>query len=725
MRRFIAMRFVGTTLATLLAASCGGGGDSGPGQPMISGNPPSGTTGAAYPGFAFTVTSGGTAPFTWSERGTLPPGLSFSSTGQLSGTPVMAGTFPIYITVTDSAGLTNSIQLPLKIADSPILISAAPPPGGTVTCPYAGFTFTASGGSPGYTWTITGGALPAGLTLTPDGMLSGTPTTMGPFKFTVTATDSAQPPQPKSQPFQLTVDPSVTPPINTPVNSLGGGGAFWIPYRSTSVSSSCGQTGVFVIPSNALTTTPTYVTTSANTMVLASGQNVTVNGSNAVTAYSPATLMFAATDTDNNIHVYGLNLLSPSTPTANQISSLSLPLAPGAALDAVICDFHASSGNLLQPTTAFAVLHIAGTTGCNTTGDRWEVVHYTDSPATVPTLVSITTTDIQELYAPSGALVGLVLLDPASSKLYVYADDSFKAPANAIPGVASVGTVYSNNNVTASGTAFTGTVLFLAVTPTGGAQSLYRLSYTIPTAATSEYTAAAGGVSTLGPGVSDGTNVYFTDNGTAQFIVQESLAGGMWRKLLNNPTGIRFSLVGSNGSLLVMSDGSLATLPVDTSSTGATALGFGSNAGVFMVQTTPGTPSTALVFATTRVLSYRPSYSSTVLTPGGVVKRGGSRYSYFIYEGTSGLSGYVLQVGYYGPGPLTLSAINLETLAATALQTPAHTTFRVALSGIRVQLAGLSNFIGAGEFLGQGLAYDLSKDLVVPIVVANTNVALF
>lgn len=161
----MAVRLFGAALLTVFAAGCGGGGGSGPSPPVISADAPSGTTGMAYPAFAFSVTSGGTPPFAWSETGALPPGLTLSSTGQLSGSPALAGTFPINVTVTDSSDppLTNSASVSLKIADSPILISTAPPPPiGTVTCPYAGFTFMASGGSPAYTWTVTEGAVPAG-----------------------------------------------------------------------------------------------------------------------------------------------------------------------------------------------------------------------------------------------------------------------------------------------------------------------------------------------------------------------------------------------------------------------------------------------------------------------------------------------------------------------------------------------------------------------------------
>ena len=49
---------------------------------------------------------------------------------------------------------------------------------------------TASGGTPAYTYVLAGGALPAGLSLAA-ATISGTPTTAGPYAFTIRATDSA------------------------------------------------------------------------------------------------------------------------------------------------------------------------------------------------------------------------------------------------------------------------------------------------------------------------------------------------------------------------------------------------------------------------------------------------------------------------------------------------------------------------------------------------------
>ncbi len=70
-------------------------------------------------------------------------------------------------------------------------ISLAPSnlPGGTKGMSYSQ-AITASGGTGPYTYLVTGGALPAGLSLSSGGTLSGTPAAGGTFPFTVTATDA-------------------------------------------------------------------------------------------------------------------------------------------------------------------------------------------------------------------------------------------------------------------------------------------------------------------------------------------------------------------------------------------------------------------------------------------------------------------------------------------------------------------------------------------------------
>lgn len=53
------------------------------------------------------------------------------------------------------------------------------------------FQLEATGGVGPYTWAITAGALPAGLSLSTAGLISGTPTVSGTFTATFTVTDNS------------------------------------------------------------------------------------------------------------------------------------------------------------------------------------------------------------------------------------------------------------------------------------------------------------------------------------------------------------------------------------------------------------------------------------------------------------------------------------------------------------------------------------------------------
>nr|WP_245863727.1 IPT/TIG domain-containing protein [Caulobacter mirabilis] len=81
-------------------------------------------------------------------------------------------------------------------------------------------TLTASGGTAPYRFVVTTGALPAGLTLSPAGVLSGVPTVGGSFGFTVTATDSSTGTGPFSvaQAFTLSLKAAV-PQLAAPIEA--------------------------------------------------------------------------------------------------------------------------------------------------------------------------------------------------------------------------------------------------------------------------------------------------------------------------------------------------------------------------------------------------------------------------------------------------------------------------------------------------------------------------
>lgn len=246
--------------ALTLLVGCGGG--SYQPQTVITPPPPlaiasaalpSGTVGTPYAGNGFSLAaSGGVAPYSWTLAGggSLPQGLNLSTSGLISGTPQLAVSYLITVTVTDSASKPAHVSTDYQITVADVLtITSGSPPNGTVGTDYGpistqhiycyataasvgfgvacsgctpaaqcgtlpwchgvgnqirplpctktthvfkGFTFVAAGGIAPYTWSASG--MPPGIDVDPStGEILGTPTTLGSYSVLVTVTDSASP----------------------------------------------------------------------------------------------------------------------------------------------------------------------------------------------------------------------------------------------------------------------------------------------------------------------------------------------------------------------------------------------------------------------------------------------------------------------------------------------------------------------------------------------------
>ena len=154
---------------------------------------PNGTIGAAY---NETITAtGGTPTYTFDVvSGSLPPGLSLSLTGALTGVPTTAGSFTFTVRATDANQCFGSrvYTIDINAVGCPtITLSPATLPAATAGTPYGPVTITASGGTAPYTFAVSAGSLPPGLTLSTGGVISGTPTQSGSFTVTITATDAS------------------------------------------------------------------------------------------------------------------------------------------------------------------------------------------------------------------------------------------------------------------------------------------------------------------------------------------------------------------------------------------------------------------------------------------------------------------------------------------------------------------------------------------------------
>ncbi|TRZ78387.1 MAG: hypothetical protein D4R93_00265 [Deltaproteobacteria bacterium] len=88
------------------------------------------------------------------------------------------------------------------------IATASPLVAGTVGTAYGPVTLSATGGTSPYTWTVAAGStLPAGLTLSSAGVISGTPTTAGTGSTNIKVTDAAA--GTASKAFSITVNPAI------------------------------------------------------------------------------------------------------------------------------------------------------------------------------------------------------------------------------------------------------------------------------------------------------------------------------------------------------------------------------------------------------------------------------------------------------------------------------------------------------------------------------------
>ena len=222
----------------LLVTSCGGGAvSSNPGNgggtsapSIMTASLPSGTVGTAYA--TNLQATGGKAPYTWMVKsGTLPPGLSLSTAGAVTGTPTTAGTAnSLVFEVSDANNKTaSSTNLSLKVNPAaPPVVKTTSLPAGSVGTAYAA-NLQASGGKGPYAWSVQSGALPAGLSLNVAGAISGTPTASGDFGSLVFAVTDANQSVGASGILSLHIDPAAVPQIVTaslPSGKVGTAYAF-------------------------------------------------------------------------------------------------------------------------------------------------------------------------------------------------------------------------------------------------------------------------------------------------------------------------------------------------------------------------------------------------------------------------------------------------------------------------------------------------------------------
>jgi hypothetical protein len=196
-----------------------------PSCPLITIAPPTLPIGRVAVAYSQQLTaSGGAGTYVFTvASGTLPAGLTLTPGGLLSGTPTTVGSSPVTIRATDGNACPGLTTYSIVIAPTACpVITIAPPtlPAGAIGVAYRQ-QISASGGTGSYVYTVSSGTLPAGLTLTSGGLLSGTPTTLGSSTVTIQATDGSGCPGVIAYTIAITSSVPTLPPAFLALLALG------------------------------------------------------------------------------------------------------------------------------------------------------------------------------------------------------------------------------------------------------------------------------------------------------------------------------------------------------------------------------------------------------------------------------------------------------------------------------------------------------------------------
>jgi hypothetical protein len=237
----------------------------------------------------------------------------------ISGTPTSNGTATFKVTVKDTASPAQTAS-----ANESITVSAAPSTltvtltslGAAQTGSSYNTTLNASGGTPGYTWSIASGSLPAGLSMSSGGVISGTPTGSGTASFKVTVTDSGSPVQTASADESLKVG-SQQLTITTVALGYGTSGTGYsatlnasggTPGYSWSISQGSLPDGLTLSSAGVISGTPTASGTSTFTVSVADNESPTVTA----TQPESITVNTYSSSTSGSAQIY----IYPQTPVA-------------------------------------------------------------------------------------------------------------------------------------------------------------------------------------------------------------------------------------------------------------------------------------------------------------------------------------------------------------------------------------------------------------------------
>ena len=463
--------------------------------------------------------SGGTGTLTLSVSPSLPSGLSLSSGGVITGTPVGSSPVSIYVvTVTDTNGATATANFRLAVSNAVAATLVIPTTAlATNTIPTPFTPVIGSGGTSILTYAVSP-ALPAGLTFSSTmGAIAGTPTANAPSAaYTVTVSDingaSA------SATFSLSVTagvvanqviPSTSLTANkaaapfTPVTGSGGSAPLTLTVNpALPAGLTYASTGAIsgTATANSLLSTYTVTVTDANTLTATASFQLAVSNAVAATTVLPATTLTAGTSATAFTPVTGSGgtgtlsySVSPSLPggLSYAVSNGSISGTPAAIAAATTFTVTVTDANLATATATFR-LGVGSGVAANTAIPSKALtvnaavssfVPVTGSGGTAPLTFTVSPNLPAGLvFAGNGSISGRPTAPSALATYTVMVTDANHVSASAtftlsVTSQVIATTVIPNTSVVIGAVGTT----FIPVTATGGTQPLtFSISPALP-----------------------------------------------------------------------------------------------------------------------------------------------------------------------------------------------------------------------------------------------------
>jgi hypothetical protein len=182
----------------------------------------------------------GQPPYTFSmspATGVLPPGLTLSPSGSITGTPTTITNPSFMITVTDSVAGLAQRAFNLPTVDSLAISTTSQLPAASLGIQYSSMV-SFSGGIAPYSFAISSGLVPPGLQLNAStGNIAGTPTSAGNYSFTVQLTDGGG--ATSSSLFSLSVSSNLVIVPSTPLPGGVVGSQYSVPFSAQQGTPPC------------------------------------------------------------------------------------------------------------------------------------------------------------------------------------------------------------------------------------------------------------------------------------------------------------------------------------------------------------------------------------------------------------------------------------------------------------------------------------------------------